>query len=244
VTATLEQLIRQEQQRQAELEAFAQQLQQHQQSQAAAVAATSSTAAGTAETSTPLHSAASNSSGSSATPSSRKVRFSADVDQILLPQNEGEAPIRISKSLDKLAADDLEGTVRKGIDAAAAVAAVLGVRWERPKATANAPYAAQISIDNRAKLAAAAAAPSAMQQGVQPASSPFASQQQQLQADITSVADQQPGLGEAPECSASDNTVAQDGNAVSAAEKQEVGQAAAAAAPFSPFGNLKDQPWE
>jgi hypothetical protein len=240
----LEQLIKQEQQRQAELEAFAQQLQQHQ-SQAAA-AATSSTAAGIADGSTPLHSAASNSSASSATPSSRKVRFSADVDQILLPQNEGEIPIRISKSLDKPAAGDLEGTVRKGSDAAAAVAAVLGVRWERPGATANAPYAAQITTDNRTKHAAAAAVPSATQQGVQPASSPFASQQQQLQGDAEPVADQQqPGLQEAAECSAcgSDNAAAQDGSAVSAEEVGQAGAGAAAAA-FSPFGNLKDQPWE
>jgi hypothetical protein len=267
VAATLEQLIKEEQQRQAELHAFAQQLQQQQSQEAAAAAATCSAAAGTADTSASLHTAASNSSSSSATTGSRRVRFSANVDQIMLPQNEGEPPIRISKSLDKPAAGDLEGTVRKGAPLAAAVAAVLGVRWEQPKATANAPYAAHISIDNSSKHKAAAAVPTAMQQGVQSAyspfasqqqqmkqgvqsaSSPFASQQQQMQRDDNPAPDQQqPRVTKAADgnssSSSSSTAAAQDAAAGTAEQKEGQAGAAAAAAAFSPFGDLKDQPWE
>ncbi|KAF6252064.1 hypothetical protein COO60DRAFT_1673833 [Scenedesmus sp. NREL 46B-D3] len=259
VTATLEQLIRQEQQRQAEFEAFAQQLLQQQQQQSQAAVGGPPAAGSAAEAAARQHSTASNSSstagasaGSNALAGSRKVRFSADVDKILLPSNQDEDAIRVSVSLDRPASGGQQGAVRRGSGgAAAAVAAVLGVRWERPQASPSAPYAAQISIDKSSKPAAAEMNTAKL--GAQMDSSPAGSQQDPVQGDCKLDAGQQRQQHQlaAADSSArsSDVAAAHDADcpAGSAGEGRELGQAApaaAAAAPFSPFGNLKDQPWE
>jgi hypothetical protein len=234
VTATLMQLIQQEQQRQAELEAFAQQQQQQQQQQHP-----------DAVDEAPVYqrSAASNSSSSSAstgTPAStRRVRFSADADQICHLPNDLDDLDDLDdlsdldaagdgRTLDRAAAAGRQDISKGRAAAAAAVAAVLGVRRAGHESG---------SIDDCCRPAADAAAHAA---GQLAPSQPAKQQQGTLQVDCKLAADQQQQQQQTAEEPAGSSNAA-----AASAQRQDVRQTAAAApAPFSPFGNLKDQPWE
>jgi hypothetical protein len=246
------QLIDQEQQRQAELEAFAQQ-QQH----------TKAVAATAAEEATPLLSAASNSSSTGGSGKSRRVRFSTDADQIVLIPKTSDNDEAFVRTVSMSAGADLNvdrdqvwGSAGSGraAAAAAAVAAVLGVQRKASEGNSNslAPNTARISSSSdgcSSPIISGTAATASVQEeqsGVALIPLVLASQQAQLQHGCQLAADQQlqqqqlqPMVGEL-------TTAA---NAALGSQRQEATQKAAAAAaavgaPMSPFGNLKDLPWD